>query len=295
MTTSLSLRLCGAALLVAASAFVHPAFAAPGDILAKVDGAAITQQDLDLAIEDLGQSLQNVPPEQQRTYVLGYLIDLKLLAKEAEKEKAADSEEFARRLAYLRDKALMESYLTTAGKKASSEEAMLKVYNDTLKDVAPEEEVRARHVLTETEDQAKAALAKIKSGTDFAEVAKEASKDPGSAAQGGELGFFGKDQMVPPFSEAAFKLKPGEISEPVKSDFGWHVIQVEEKRQKPVPAFDEVKPQIANYVTRKAQQETILKLRETAKIERTDQPAAAPADPAAPASPAPAPAVTPQP
>lgn len=294
MTMSLSLRLRGASVLAAALVFGAPAFAAPADVLAKVNGDPITQQDVDIAVEDLGQSLQGVPPEQQRSYVLGYLIDLKLLSKAAEKDKQADTEEFARRLAYLRNKALMESYLTEAGKKASSDEAMKKVYDENIKDVKPEEEVRARHILTETEDEAKKALAEVKGGKDFAEVAKEMSKDPGSAQQGGELGFFTKDQMVEPFSEAAFKLQPGQISDPVKSDFGWHVIQVEEKRTKPVPAFDEVKPQIANYVTRRAQQETIMKLRQEASIERNDQPKGAPAPggDAAPASPdaAPSPA-----
>lgn len=278
--------LLAAALVLAAPVFAVPAFAASSDILAKVDGQPITQGDLDLAVDDLGQSLQGVPPEQQQTYVLGYLIDLKLLARAAEKAKAADSEEFAHRLSYLRDKALMESFLTDAGKTATSDDAMRKVYDENVKSASPEQEVRARHILTETEDQAKAALARIKGGADFAEVAKEVSKDPGSGQQGGELGFFSKDQMVPQFSEVAFKLDPGQISDPVKSDFGWHVIQVEEKRQKPMPSFEDVKPQIANYVTRKAQQETIMKLREGAKIERSDQPAGAmpgaPADAGAP-------------
>src|SRR5258705_2132051 len=107
-----------------------------------------------------------------------------------------------------------------------------------------EQEVPARHILVPTEDEAKAILAEVKKGTDFAELAKQKSKDPGAAAEGGDLGYFGKSQMVPEFAEAAFKMKKGEVSDPVKSQFGWHIIKVEDKRTKPVPAFENVKDQI---------------------------------------------------
>ncbi len=101
-----------------------------------------------------------------------------------------------------------------------------------------EQEVRARHILVPTEDEAKAILAEVKKGTDFAELAKQKSKDPGAAAEGGDLGYFGKDQMVPEFAEVAFKLDKGQVSDPVKTQFGWHIIKVEDKRTKPVPEFD---------------------------------------------------------
>src|SRR4029077_7861106 len=129
--------------------------------------------------------------------------------------------------------------------------------------------------LVETEDEAKAVVAELKKGADFAELAKKKSKDPG-ASDGGDLGFFTKDQMVPEFSAAAFSLEPGKISDPVKSQFGWHVIKVEEKRNRQPPDFDKVKPQIENYLTRKAQGATVEKLRSEAKFERLDQPAAKP-------------------
>ncbi len=292
MTIASKVRLSGAVLVLGAFALLGPvavAPAAPNDVLAKVDGAPITQSDLDVAVEDLAGSLQSMTDEQKREYVLGYLIDLKLLAKAAEKDALADGEDFKRKLAYLRDKALMEAQLTAAGAKAATEEAARKLYDETVKGLKPEVEVRARHILTETEDEAKAAYEKIKAGADFAAVAKETSKDPGSAESGGDLGFFSKDQMVPAFADAAFKLEPGQVSEPVKSDFGWHVIKSEEKREKPVPTYEQVKPQITNFVTRRAQQEEIMKLRGAAKIERTE-PAKAPEAPApaAPATPAPA-------
>jgi peptidyl-prolyl cis-trans isomerase C len=133
--------------------------------------------------------------------------------------------------------------------------------------------------LVEDEAQAKAAVERLKKGEDFAKVAAELSKDPGSGKEGGDLGWFTKDRMVPEFAEAAFKLKKGEISEPVKSQFGWHVIKLEDKRSKPLPDFAAVKPQIDQYLERKAQQDLVLAMREKAKVERLDKPAA-PATPA---------------
>jgi peptidyl-prolyl cis-trans isomerase C len=138
-----------------------------------------------------------------------------------------------------------------------------------------EEEVRARHILVEKEDEAKAILADLKKGGDFESIAKSKSKDPGAAAQGGDLGYFAKEQMVPEFAEVAFKLPKGQLSDPVKSQFGWHIIKVEDKRKKPAPEFDKVKDQVETYVVRKAQADMITKLREGAKVERLDKPAEA--------------------
>ena len=135
-----------------------------------------------------------------------------------------------------------------------------------------EEEVHARHILVETEDEAKAILEQIKGGADFAELAKQKSKDPG-ASDGGDLGYFTKDQMVPEFSDVAFKMYPGQLSNPVKTQFGWHIIKLEDKRQRPVPDLDAVKDQIDQYLVRKAQSEYVGKLRQTAKVERLDHPA----------------------
>ncbi|HWC91598.1 MAG TPA: peptidylprolyl isomerase, partial [Pseudolabrys sp.] len=132
-------------------------------------------------------------------------------------------------------------------------------------------------------------IARLKKGEDFEKVAKEVTEDPSGKANGGDLGYFTKDQMVPEFAEAAFKLNKGDISEPVKTQFGWHVIKVEDSRVKPPPTFDEVKPQIENYVTRKAQAELVQKLRAEAKIEKLYT-VAPPAPPAAPSAPPAAPA-----
>ena len=256
-----------------------PAFAQADKVVAKVDGIAITEKDVQLATEDLGERLAQLPEERKRDEVVNYLVDLKLGAKAAAEAKIGDSPDFAARLAYYREKVLLDEYLTREGKKAVTPEAAKKLFDDTTKAMAPEEEAHARHILVEDEAQAKAAVERLKKGEDFAKVAAELSKDPGSGKEGGDLGWFTKDRMVPEFAEAAFKLKKGEISTPVKSQFGWHVIKLEDKRTKPLPDFAAVKPQIDQYLERKAQQDLVLAMREKAKVERLDKPAA----PAAPA------------
>ena len=256
-------------------------------VLAKVNGVEIHQSDVNLAEEELGASLAQMDPATKKENVLAFLIDLKIVAKAAEDKKVAEQADFKKKLDFARNRLLMDNLLAAEGKAALTDAAMKKVYDDAAKQISGEQEVHARHILVPTEDEAKAIKAELDKGADFAKLAKEKSKDPG-AADGGDLGFFTKEQMVPEFSTVAFTLEPGKISDPVKSQFGWHIIKVEEKRNRKAPEFDQVKPQLEQYVTRKAQSDYVAKLRETAKVERLDQkPAAAPAVPApAPAAPA---------
>ncbi len=240
-------------------------------VLAKVNGAEIRQSDVTLAEEELGPSLAQMDPATKKDNVLSFLIDMKIVSKAAEDKKVENSEEFKKRLAFTRSRLLMDSLLATEGKAATTDEAMKKVYQDASKQISGEQEVHARHILVETEDEAKAIAEELKKGADFAELAKKKSKDPG-ASDGGDLGFFTKDQMVPEFSNVAFTLEPGKISDPVKSQFGWHIIKVEEKRSRKAPEFEQVKSQIETYVTRKAQADYVAKLREAAKVERMDKP-----------------------
>jgi peptidyl-prolyl cis-trans isomerase C len=251
-------------------------------VLAKVNGAEIRQSDMALAEEELGPSLAQMDPATKKENLLAFLIDMKVVAKAAEAKKIEDRDDFKSRLAFARNRLLMDSLLAVEGKAATTDDAMKKVYDDASKQISGEQEVHARHILVETEDEAKAVEEELKKGADFAELAKKKSKDPG-ASDGGDLGFFTKDQMVPEFSAVAFALEPGKISDPVKTQFGWHVIKVEEKRNRKAPDFEQVKSQIETYVTRKAQADYVAKLREAANIERMDQPeAAAKPDAAAP-------------
>ncbi len=253
-------------------------------VLAKVNGAEIHQSDVALAEEELGPSLSQMDPATKDENVLAFLIDMKIVAKAAEDKKVEDSDDFKKRMAFTRNRLLMDSLLASEGKAATTDDAMKKVYDDASKQIAGEQEVHARHILVETEDEAKAVKAELDKGADFAKLAKEKSKDPG-ASDGGDLGFFTKDQMVPEFSAVAFSLEPGKISDPVKTQFGWHIIKVEEKRNRKPPSFDQVKSQIETYVTRKAQADYVAKLRDGAKIERFDQAANTPAKPDATAKP----------
>jgi peptidyl-prolyl cis-trans isomerase C len=232
----------------------------------------IRQSDLALAEEDLGQ---NIPPQMQgdakRDYLVAYLADVILVAKAAEGKKVQDTPEFKTRSTFTRNKLLMELLLQQEAKAALNDKALRTVYDDAVKQMSGDQEVRARHILVPTENEAKAILAELKKGTDFAELARQKSKDPGAAAEGGDLGYFTKDQMVPEFSEVAFKLNKGELSDPIKTQFGWHIIRVDDKRTKRPPEFADVKDQLETYVMRRAQTELITKLRQGAKIERLDK------------------------
>jgi peptidyl-prolyl cis-trans isomerase C len=268
-----------------ALAFVLGLAAAQADTkpLATVNGQSITDQDVDDAMADIGAGLpERLDADGRRKYVLDYLIDLKLVAGKAVADKIEADPDFARKLAYYRDKIAMETVLGKVAKTADTDAAEHAAYDAAAKAQPPEPEIHARHILLPDEASAKAALERVKKGEDFAKVATELSKDPGG--EGGDLGWFTKERMVPEFSEAAFKLEPGQISEPVKSQFGWHIIKVEEKRTKTFPAFDQVKDQASHYVQQKAQTELITALRKDAKVERFDAPppkAEAPASPAA--------------
>ncbi len=269
--TKTGLRL-GFAAAVALALFAGSPASADDKVLAKVNGVEIKESDVALAEEELGPSLQQMDPASRKDNVLGFLIDLQIVAKAAEDKKIENTDDFKKRLAFTRKRLMMDSLLAAEGKAATTEEAMKKVYEEASKQITGEMEVHARHILVETEDEAKAIAEELKKGADFAELAKKKSKDPG-ASDGGDLGFFTKEQMVPEFSAVAFTLEPGKISDPVKSQFGWHVIKVEEKRARKAPDFEQVKAQIETYVTRKAQAEYVAKLREAAKVERMDKPA----------------------
>jgi peptidyl-prolyl cis-trans isomerase C len=237
--------------------------------VAKVDGHTITEEDVKIALDELAAGLpQQMDDAQRRTYAIDYLVDLKIVAGQAAKEKLGDTADFKKRLDQTRDRLLMEAILTREGDKGATDEAIAKFYEDTVKTLKTEQEVRARHILVEREDEAQAALSRVKKGEDFAKVAGELSKDPGSGKEGGDLGWFEKGRMVPEFAEAAFKLDKGQVSDIVKTQFGFHVIKVEDKRDKKPPEFAAVKDQLKRYMTQKAQQDFVLKLRESAKVEK---------------------------
>ena len=269
-------RMCVAATLAAGLAMTLPVPLSAqdnqeNDVVARVNGKDITKDDLKMALEDIRESMPQMSKAQRRDYLVSYLTDLELVSEAARKAGLADEEEVKQRLDYLVKRALMEMYLSREAEKVATPEEAQKLYDQVIADIPAEDRVRARHILVETEDEAKEIKAEIDAGKDFAEIAAEKSKDPGSGAEGGDLGWFTKEQMVPEFAEAAFALGIGDVSEPVKSDFGWHIIKVEEKRDK--PGFDEVEDQLYEMLVRQKQRDIIMGLRDEGTVERLDKPA----------------------
>ena len=260
---------------------VQGAQAPQGDadpVVAKVNGIDIRQSDLAAIEEEAGQ-IPPMLPSAKTDYLVQFMTDMLVVSQAAEAKKVGDTDAFKRKLDFARKKLLMSDLLQQAGKDALTDAAMHKVYDDAIKSIPEEKEVHARHILIratpgdekagkEAEDKIKAIIARLNKGEDFEKVAKELTEDPSGKANGGDLGFFTKEQMVPEFSTAAFEIAPGKISGPIKTQFGWHVLKVEEKRKKPAPTFEEVKPQIEQFVTRKAQADLVTKLRADAKIEK---------------------------
>ena len=266
-------------------------------VVAKVNGVEIHESDLAVAEEEAGQ-IPPMTPDAKKDYLVQFMTDMILVSNAAEEKKLGDTASFKKHLEVAHKKLLMAALLQSVAKEALTDEAMHKVYDDAVKQMGEEKEVHARHILIRAapgdekaskaaEDKIKAIIARLKKGEDFEKVAKEVTEDPSGKTNGGDLGYFTKDQMVPEFAEVAFKLNKGEISEPVKTQFGWHVIKLEDSRTKAPPKFEEVKAQIESYVTRRAQAELVQKLRAEAKIEKfyTVAPPAPPAAPAAPAAP----------
>ncbi len=236
-------------------------------VVATVNGKSISVGDLVLAEEELFAMIGDMPQDQRMQALVGFLVD-RSLASEAAKAAgiSVNDPDVQVRLAFYTEKALQEIYVERQVAGAVSDEKVSAFYQVEIASKKPVEEVRARHILVASEDEAKKIVAELKAGADFEALAKEKSTGP-SGPSGGDLGYFTADQMVPEFSAASFKLKPGGISEPVKTQFGWHVIKLEDKRTQPVPAFNDIAPQITDHLMRQAQAKVYEELREEAKIE----------------------------
>ncbi|MDP2295488.1 MAG: peptidylprolyl isomerase [Pseudolabrys sp.] len=249
---------------------------AANPVVATVNGTEIRQNDLVIAEEEAGQ-LPPMSPDAKKDYLVQFMADMILITKAAEEKKIGDDATFKRKLEFARNKMMMEGLLASVATAALTEPAMRSVYDDAVGKLPAEEEVHARHILfraaagdekaaKEAEDKAKAVAARLTKGEDFQKLANELTEDPSGKANGGDLGFFTKEQMVPEFANVAFAQDKGKVSAPVKTQFGWHVIKTEEKRTKAKPTFEDVKPQIEQFVARKAQADLVTKLRADAKI-----------------------------
>lgn len=246
------------------------AMAAPGAAVATVNGRAITEADLKLAETEIGGELAQIPDAAKRRVLTEYLIDTQLFADAAKTDGLAEGIDFETRLAYWRRRAMRDAYYDVKVTGGVTDAEAKSFYDQQIALIKPQEEVRARHILVESKEKAVEIADKLAKGGDFLALAKENSKDPGSKEQGGDLGFFGKGQMVPQFEETAFKMKIGEVSAPIETQFGWHILKLEEKRNKALPTFDQVKERIVGSLVNRKTQEATTKLRTAAKVEYVD-------------------------
>jgi peptidyl-prolyl cis-trans isomerase C len=238
-------------------------------VVAKVNGHEITAKEVELAADDILPQLGDVPPKLRFPFVVEYLVERHLLAQAAVKEGMADSEEYKRRLAFYQAKALRDAYFSEKLKPGVTEDAVRKAYDEQAAKIAPEERVRARHILVASEAEAKDVIDRLTKGEKFEELARQVSLD-GSKDFGGDLGYFTAVEMVPEFSQATFALKVGEVSAPVKTEYGWHVIRLEDRKSGGPQPYEQVKNAIKLVLLREAVQNKLVELRQTATIEVLD-------------------------
>ena len=255
--------LCGLSLAPAALA------QSEDKVVAVVNGHEIRTSEVQMATDDIIGQLPDLPPKLRYPFVVEYLIERHLLAQFAVQEGIAETEEYKRRLALYQAKALRDAYFFQKIRPQVTEEEMKAAYDAEAAKLQQTERVRARHILVGTEKEAKDILARLAKGEKFEDLAKQFSLD-GSKDYGGDLGYFTQPEMVPEFSKATFALKVGETSQPVKTDFGWHIIRLDDRKMGAAQPYDQVKSAIRNVLLRKKVGETMDKIRKASKVDIVD-------------------------
>jgi peptidyl-prolyl cis-trans isomerase C len=242
---------------------------APSDpVVGRVDGEDIHLSDVSDAVKSLPDEYRGMPPSTIFPLVLDQLIDRKAIAIVARKQGLDKDPAVQREIARAQDAALQNALLTRDISPLVTDAAVHARYDKDIKGKPGEEEVHAAHILVPTENEAKAIVADLNKGGDFAALAKQHSKDPGSA-NGGDLGWFKAGDMVPEFAAAAFALKPGEITQtPVKTRFGWHVIKLEERRQAPPPTYEQAHDELRQTMIQESLRKVLADARGAVKVER---------------------------
>ncbi|HEY0523976.1 MAG TPA: peptidylprolyl isomerase [Stellaceae bacterium] len=284
-------------ILAAGAAAVSFAAASAADdpVVARINGQELHRSDVEAAQRGLPQQIQQMPLESIYPMLLDQMVNGKLLSEAGRQEKLDQDPEVKKQLARVEDRVLQQAYIGKEVEKAATDDKLKAKYEQYVKDNPPKEEVNARHILVEKEADAKAVIADLNKGADFADLAKKKSTDP-AAQNGGDLGWFSREEMVPEFSDAAFKLKKGEYTkEPVKTQFGYHVIKVEDRRMGQPPSFDEAKEELTSSIAREVINDKIKSLRDQAKVETfaLDGSPMPPAGSAAPSAGSAAPAAAP--
>ena len=237
-------------------------------IVATVDGKPIFLSEIIGMAQRLPEQYRKMSLEAVYPSLLTRAIDSKLVTLEGRRAGFSKDPDVTKRLLDVEDQIISEIFLTKTIGSQVTEEALQKIYSETRSEMASGDQIKARHILLDNEEKAAEIIRKLKAGEEFAKLASEYSTGP-SAASGGDLGWFGEGQMVPEFSKAAFALNPGDIvTKPVKTQFGWHIILVEDRKVSAPPSFDEAKEQLASTMSQKLLKELIETLRTKAKIVR---------------------------
>lgn len=243
---------------------------APTDpVVAKVDGQPIHLSEVQDAVQALPQNLRGMPPKTLYPLLLDQLIDEQALVAQARKSGLDKDPAVQRQVIAAENRALQTAMLNKEVAPTATDEAVRARYDKDIAGKPGEEEVHAKHILVDNEADAKKIIAELKGGADFAALSKQYSKDPGAAQQGGDLGFFKKDEMVPEFADAAFALQPGQISpEPVHTQFGWHVIEVVERRRAEPPTFEQARDELRQKMIQEGVRKAVAQARAEATVEK---------------------------
>lgn len=236
-------------------------------VVATVNGEEIHFAQLMLLVNSLPEQYRSIPLPIIYPELLRQLVNQRLIADAAEAENYLEDPEIRDRLAFVQQRILQDAYFSQEIEETLTEERLRARYDERMRDMQPQEEIRARHILVESEEEAEEVIQELSEGAEFAELAKTRSTGP-SGPTGGDLGFFTKEQMVPEFAEAAFALDVGAYTrEPVQTTYGWHVILLEERRQQEPPSFEESREEIRNELAGEMVSDIITGLRDGAAIE----------------------------
>jgi peptidyl-prolyl cis-trans isomerase C len=240
----------------------------PGNpVVAVVNGEEISRSEVFKFIAGLPQNVRQMPVGQLFDLAIEQLVNARLLEDKASKVDLSTDEKVKEQLEKARKQIERNIFLQRQVEEKLTEERLKELYNAYVEGVGDVMETKASHILVESESEAGKIIKKLEGGADFTELAKKTSTGP-SAEKGGDLGWFAKGEMVPEFSEAAFSMEPGEISDkPVKTQFGWHVIKVEDRRKRETPTFEEIKPILEPQLRRQILDNLIKKWREEAEVE----------------------------
>lgn len=271
-----------AALVFALAGFTLPVLAAEADpVVAKIDGKPVLRSEITKEIERLPPEAAQMPAQLLFPRVLDHMVATRLVSEAGYAKGVQNSPEVKEQLARLEKEIVAQTYIRQTVEPLITEDKIKAKYDESVKQFKTEDEVRARHILikvrpdadtkakADAEAKAKAILKEVQGGADFAKLAAEKSDDDGSAKQGGDLGYFPRGEMVKPFADAAFSMKKGQVSDKlVKTDFGYHIIKVEDARKSAPPSIDSVRDRIKNALGQEMTVKIVQEMVSKAKVER---------------------------